>query len=100
MRGSREDREHGAGERIRTADLRITNALLYQLSYTGEGSSLGTEPKRAEHDMQIRCGQQGSDLSRSERMAAQQPRRWPSASAAGCIQGVGRSRQDGLAIQQ
>jgi hypothetical protein len=28
---------YGAGERIRTADLRITNALLYQLSYTGGG---------------------------------------------------------------
>ena len=26
--------EHGAGERNRTADLRITSALLYQLSYT------------------------------------------------------------------
>ena len=26
---------YGAGERIRTSDLRITNALLYQLSYTG-----------------------------------------------------------------
>ncbi len=26
----------GAGERSRTLDLRITNALLYQLSYTGE----------------------------------------------------------------
>src|SRR5690606_29908339 len=26
--------EYGAGERDRTADLRITNALLYQLSYT------------------------------------------------------------------
>lgn len=26
---------NGAGERIRTSDLRITNALLYQLSYTG-----------------------------------------------------------------
>ena len=25
----------GAGERSRTPDLRITNALLYQLSYTG-----------------------------------------------------------------
>ena len=25
----------GAGERNRTVDLRITNALLYQLSYTG-----------------------------------------------------------------
>ena len=25
----------GAGEEIRTPDLRITNALLYQLSYTG-----------------------------------------------------------------
>ncbi len=25
----------GAGERSRTSDLRITNALLYQLSYTG-----------------------------------------------------------------
>ncbi|GEM_PF-566617 len=25
----------GAGDRIRTYDLRITNALLYQLSYTG-----------------------------------------------------------------
>ena len=27
--------EDGAGEEIRTPDLRITNALLYQLSYTG-----------------------------------------------------------------
>ena len=27
---------HGAGEKSRTPDLRITNALLYQLSYTGE----------------------------------------------------------------
>ena len=26
----------GAGEESRTPDLRITNALLYQLSYTGE----------------------------------------------------------------
>ncbi len=26
---------NGAGERNRTSDLRITNALLYQLSYTG-----------------------------------------------------------------
>ena len=26
---------NGADERIRTADLRITNALLYQLSYVG-----------------------------------------------------------------
>ncbi len=27
--------KNGAGERSRTLDLRITNALLYQLSYTG-----------------------------------------------------------------
>ena len=26
----------GAGERNRTLDLRITNALLYRLSYTGD----------------------------------------------------------------
>ena len=29
----------GAGDRIRTYDLRITNALLYQLSYTGYPNS-------------------------------------------------------------
>jgi hypothetical protein len=29
--------ENGAGEEIRTPDPRITNALLYQLSYTGTG---------------------------------------------------------------
>jgi hypothetical protein len=28
-------RKDGAGEESRTPDLRITNALLYQLSYTG-----------------------------------------------------------------
>ena len=28
---------NGAGDRSRTYDLRITNALLYQLSYTGTG---------------------------------------------------------------
>lgn len=27
---------NGAGDRSRTCDLRITNALLYQLSYTGD----------------------------------------------------------------
>jgi hypothetical protein len=27
----------GAGERSRTSDLRITSALLYQLSYSGKG---------------------------------------------------------------
>ena len=30
-------KEDGAGDRSRTYDLRITNALLYQLSYTGVG---------------------------------------------------------------
>ena len=34
----------GAGKRSRTPDLRITNALLYQLSYTG--TSLRTEAER------------------------------------------------------
>lgn len=29
---------NGAGDRSRTYDLRITNALLYQLSYTGDKS--------------------------------------------------------------
>ena len=29
----------GADERNRTVDLRITNALLYQLSYTGAGTA-------------------------------------------------------------
>ena len=32
------DKEDGAGDRSRTYDLRITNALLYQLSYTGVGA--------------------------------------------------------------
>ena len=31
------ERRGGAGDRSRTYDLRITNALLYQLSYTGNG---------------------------------------------------------------
>ena len=30
-----EEKTTGAGERSRTPDLRITNALLYQLSYAG-----------------------------------------------------------------
>ncbi len=30
----------GAGEMNRTPDLRITNALLYQLSYTGFGDTM------------------------------------------------------------
>ena len=32
--------KNGAGERTRTADLLITNQLLYQLSYAGLGLSL------------------------------------------------------------
>ena len=31
----------GAGDRIRTNDLRITNAPLYQLSYTSTGGFVG-----------------------------------------------------------
>ena len=31
---------NGAEERIRTSDPRITNALLYQLSYFGSGASI------------------------------------------------------------
>ena len=37
--------EFGAGNRIRTYDLRITNAPLYQLSYPGNGP--GRTPGRA-----------------------------------------------------
>ena len=32
-----------AGSRIRTDDLLITNQMLYQLSYAGEGTSKGYE---------------------------------------------------------
>ena len=35
---------NGAGSQIRTDDLRITNALLYQLSYSGE-SGLRLKPR-------------------------------------------------------
>lgn len=38
----------GAGERIRTSDLRITNALLYRLSYAGVFLHF--------HPARIRCG--------------------------------------------
>ncbi len=33
---------HGAGEGTRTPDPRITNALLYQLSYTGTGRDIAS----------------------------------------------------------
>ena len=56
----------GAGERSRTLDLRITNALLYQLSYTGENadSSMGFQclPDRVYTD--ARLGE-NSSLDRS-----------------------------------
>ena len=32
--------QDGAGERTRTSDPRITNALLYQLSYSGKGRAV------------------------------------------------------------
>ena len=41
-------RTYGAGSRIQTYDLRITSALLYQLSYTGTNfveDRLGIEPR-------------------------------------------------------
>lgn len=38
----------GAGEEIRTPDLRITNALLYQLSYTGHHRKNTTALRSAE----------------------------------------------------
>lgn len=37
----------GAGEEIRTPDLRITNALLYQLSYTGHHPSVVRSKSRS-----------------------------------------------------
>lgn len=36
----------GAGNRSRTCDLRITNALLCQLSYTGKGEKYGCYGKK------------------------------------------------------
>ena len=36
----------GAGERTRTSDPRITNALLYQLSYPGVEGGYVNRPKR------------------------------------------------------
>ena len=38
----------GAGAQTRTADLLITNQLLYQLSYAGEGCGIYTGFRRAE----------------------------------------------------
>ena len=38
----------GAGERNRTVDLRITNALLYQLSYTGAAREYISGPAPAQ----------------------------------------------------
>ena len=37
----------GAGARARTADLLITNQLLYQLSYAGLAGGATDQPKRA-----------------------------------------------------
>ena len=39
-------RVDGAGNRIRTYDPRITNALLYQLSYPGAGAANSIGPER------------------------------------------------------
>lgn len=45
---SREGQEkHGAGDRTRTYDPRITNALLYQLSYSGAGGRAGMLSSRS-----------------------------------------------------
>jgi hypothetical protein len=38
--GRNDFKKFGAGEEIRTPDPRITNALLYQLSYPGEGAEV------------------------------------------------------------
>ena len=43
--------EFGAGEEIRTPDLRITNALLYQLSYTGHHLSVVRIKSRSTEDL-------------------------------------------------
>jgi hypothetical protein len=42
-KGNRIYAESGAGKRIRTSDPRITNALLYQLSYSGRGKRQGAK---------------------------------------------------------
>ena len=51
--------EDGAGEEIRTPDLRITNALLYQLSYTRHHLSVVRKKCRSTEDLNY---EQGMDL--------------------------------------
>lgn len=52
----------GAGEKSRTPDLRITNALLYQLSYAGVGeTTILADPRRF-----ARITDQGFDRQASE----------------------------------
>ena len=47
----------GAGERNRTLDLRITNALLYRLSYTGNTVILPKPARSPVCSSKTRCGQ-------------------------------------------
>ena len=57
---------YGAGEESRTPDLRITNALLYQLSYTGFADCGRTAGKRlrttASKKTAITCKQKDREL--------------------------------------
>ena len=46
FRREAEKERSGAGNRSRTCDLRITNALLCQLSYTGKGEKYGCYGKK------------------------------------------------------
>ncbi len=73
--------QDGAGDRSRTYDLRITNALLYQLSYTGHAprdrrrilihgsadarASDGPRRRHALQAIQHQIGRQGSRLGQA-----------------------------------
>ena len=51
----------GAGNRSRTYDLRITNALLYQLSYSGEGGGVyGFESEPGTSPPTVTMGRDGA----------------------------------------
>gem|GEM_PF-6575294 len=52
----------GAGNRNRTYDLRITNAPLYQLSYSGKPLIVGVQPSFGQ-SLQARHGARGRRLS-------------------------------------
>ena len=84
----------GAAERIRTSDPRITNALLYRLSYRGvhdSGCSVSEMLADCHPSAQSKCFVSACNIAKTDRFRAQRSLEPPTAAPGATVSASGRS---------